>query len=169
MLLPFGKRKKGACDMSMAKELEAAQATIEEQAGRVEALESENKALSDRVEELDGQADADKAEARAEGEKAAFAQVSERAEKYGAEFALEHLGASDAECQSAYIEKLESEKAALEAERDESEAGLKTGATAGDEGTKGKTFDARRRELMADGMSARNAAKQARREFAEKK
>jgi len=167
MLLRLGKRKEGEGKMSIAKELEAARATIEDRDQAIAAIETEKEALANRVQELEGQAEAFDvkiAEAKQDGEKDAIAKVRERAEAYGADFALEHLDASDTECQAAYTEQLKGEKDALLAELESAKAGLDTSGSAGgsDEPT---TFDAYRRKLMAEGMSARDAARMARRKF----
>ena len=155
--------------MSMSKELETARAEAEEAKDRITALEEENTSLSEKLAGINESAEADKAEARADGEKAAIERTQARAEKFGADFALEHIAASDEDCQTAYIAKLESEKDALAKQVAEKEVGFDTDGTAGDEdGSTPKTYEEERQRLMSEGMTARDAAVQDRKKFKSK-
>jgi len=152
---------------TLAKELADSKAAMTERDAEVATLKQENGEQATHIEALEAAAkDTDGTvakEAMAEGATAANTVTAARAEKYGADFAIAHLESSDEDCQAAYIEKLEADNKAL-ADKKGSNA-LATDVTGGDSGSKATTYDARRKELMADGMGAAAAAKSARKEY----
>lgn len=148
---------------------------LQEQA--VKGLDESNKALADlqassegliAADELNAKIEDAKAAGFVEGEKAAREQIEARVSEYGAAFALEHLTDSDADCKAAYIEHLKAENAKLREKAAQDETGLDMDAENGQTKSEPKSFDALRKQLIADGMSARDAAVEARKRFGKK-
>ena len=148
---------------------------LQEQAAKD--LEDSNEALADlqaasegliAADEIDSKIEDAKAAGFAEGEKAAREQIEARVSEFGAAFALEHLTDSDADCKAAYIEHLKSENAKLREKAAQGEAGLDMDAENGQPKSEPESFDALRRKLIDEGMSARDAAVEARKRFAKK-
>jgi len=132
---------------TLAKELADSKAALTERDEQIAVLKQETEEQGSHIEALESTAKADaeaadkaKVDARAEGSKESLALVSARVEKYGAEFAIEHIDKSDEECQAAYIVKLEAEKAALaESNKATSGNGVTPVAFASDDGSPKKT------------------------------
>jgi len=105
---------------TLAKELADSKAALTERDEQIAVLKQETEEQGSHIEALESTAkenaeaaDVSKAEAKEEGSKESLALVSARVEKYGAEFAVEHIAKSDEECQAAYIVQLEAEKKVL--------------------------------------------------------
>lgn len=151
---------------TLAKELADSKAALTERDAEVAALKQERDEQATHIEALEKAAkesgEESNKEAMAEGATAARVVVAERAEKFGSEFAIEHLESSDEDCQAAYVAKLEAENKALVAAKENKGKPL---ATEISEDSKAADYDSRRKELMAEGMGATAAAKAARKEY----